>query len=71
MDEYLLAQIKRVAQVDHEILSSACESLRRMKEGVYSAEAAKEFTNFNRFITDRIVRHFAYEEEHLFPALLN
>jgi iron-sulfur cluster repair protein YtfE (RIC family) len=71
MEEYLLAQVKRVAQTDHEIIFSAGEHVKRMAKEVYSTTTAQDFANFKRFITDRIVRHFTYEEDQLFPALLS
>ena len=70
MEEYLLAQVKRVAQTDHEIIFSAGEHVKKMSEDVYSTTTVQDFANFKRFITDRIVRHFTYEEDLLFPALL-
>ena len=70
MDAFLKEQAKRLAQADHEILSSASENLRRMRRGIYSTEPSRDFANLKRFITEKIARHFSNEETQLFPALL-
>lgn len=70
MDEFLKEQVKRLAQADHEILSSASENLRRMRRGIFSTEPTQDFANLKRFITERIERHFSNEEAQLFPVLL-
>lgn len=64
------SQVFVVVSADHLILATAIENFRRMFMGERSHATAQEFANVQRLIGERIVEHFAYEDNTVFPALL-
>jgi iron-sulfur cluster repair protein YtfE (RIC family) len=59
-----------ISAADHEILSHSIECFRRLFAGERSLNAAAEFTAIKRLLNEKLPEHFAYEDQHVFPALL-
>jgi iron-sulfur cluster repair protein YtfE (RIC family) len=63
--QYLL-----VAAADHEMLSHAVGNFRRLFAGERPADAVQEFAALRRLLNQKLVDHFRYEDQWVFPALL-
>ena len=71
MNSHRLAQVKSIARADHEIILFGIGNFRRLFVGAHSADAPEDFVGVQRLLQEKIVRHFTYEEDNLFPALLD
>ena len=60
-----------LATADHVILSATIESFRRLFAQQYQTNAEAEFEVLRRLLSQKVPEHFAYEDEHVFPSLLN
>ena len=70
MERQRLAQFKSIAQADHEIILFGIGNFRRLFTGTQSPDAPADFAGVQRLLAEKILKHFAYEENQLFPALL-
>src|ERR1041385_481135 len=59
-----------ITAADHEVLSRSIESFQRLFAGDRSPDAAAEFKNIKWLLYQKLPEHFAYEDRHVFPALL-
>ena len=64
------SQVFKVVTADHLVLSAAIENFRRMFMGEHPAVTPQDFANIQRLLAERIVEHFAYEDQTVFPAML-
>jgi iron-sulfur cluster repair protein YtfE (RIC family) len=60
----------RTTEADHRIIEASINSFRRMSNGDSPQDAPKEIDALKLFLTDMLPKHFAYEEEKIFPLLL-
>ena len=57
-------------EADHRIIQAGIDSFRRMSTGDSPQDKAKEISNLKLLLTDMLPKHFAYEEEKIFPLFL-
>jgi iron-sulfur cluster repair protein YtfE (RIC family) len=55
---------------DHEILSQYVEHFNQIFGDESSEDIRKEIDEIKLILNEKVVDHFAYEEEHIFPGLL-
>jgi iron-sulfur cluster repair protein YtfE (RIC family) len=65
-----LSESLRAVMADHEILSIYIERFNRLFVDDSPGNVQKEIGEIRLILNDKIMAHFAYEEEHIFPALL-
>ena len=56
---------------DHEILAQYIERFNRMFADESPKNMREEIDGIKQIINQKVVDHFAYEEEHIFPGLLH
>ena len=65
-----LSEPLKTVMADHEILSQYIEHVNEMFADGPPKNLREEIDGVNQILNHKIVTHFAYEEEHIFPALL-
>jgi len=55
---------------DHEILSHYVEHFNRMFVDGSAKNMREEIDEIKQILNEKVIAHFAYEEEHIFPGLL-
>ncbi len=70
LDAVTQLQFVRTAQADHELITRVTETAHRLFAGEQPADADQQFSNLQQVLTVKIMEHFAFEEKHVFPALL-
>jgi len=65
-----LSESVKTAMADHEILSQYIERYNRMFADESPKNMREEIDGIKLIVNQKVVDHFAYEEEHIFPGLL-
>jgi iron-sulfur cluster repair protein YtfE (RIC family) len=65
-----LRELLRMAAEDHAAFNAGMDSFRRMLTGDPTPDASREFDDLKFLFRDKLPKHFAYEEEKIFPLLL-
>jgi hypothetical protein len=63
-------ELFRMAMTDHNIIEAGMQSFRRMLSGTPPKHAPKEFDDLALLFRNMLPKHFAFEEEKIFPLLL-
>ena len=65
-----LSESLKTVMADHEILSHYIEHFHRLFAGESPKNQRSEIDDIRMILTKKVVEHFAFEEEHIFPGLL-
>jgi hemerythrin-like domain-containing protein len=65
-----LRELLRMAAEDHAAINAGMDSFRRMLTGDLPQDASREFDDLKFLFRDKLPRHFAYEEQKIFPLLV-
>ncbi len=65
-----LSESLKTVMADHEILSHYIEHFNQMFVDGSPTNLRKEIDEIKQILNHKVVEHFAYEEEHIFPGLL-